>query len=47
MCADFSAYGGSYTYVWLNDAVMFFLEQFGRWRRGEALQNVVDKRAGY
>lgn len=32
---------------WVEDAVMFFVEQFERWRRGEALRNVVDKRAGY
>jgi phosphoglycerate dehydrogenase-like enzyme len=32
---------------WLNDAADFFLEQFSRWRNGETLKNVVDKRAGY
>jgi hypothetical protein len=26
---------------------VFFMEQFARWRRGEPLKNVVDKRAGY
>jgi len=32
---------------WVESAVVFFLEQFARWRKGEALKNVVDKRAGY
>jgi len=27
--------------------VVFFIEQLGRWRKGEPLRNVVDKRAGY
>jgi phosphoglycerate dehydrogenase-like enzyme len=39
-CAD-------HTKDWLDDAVAFFMEQFARWRRGEPLRNVVDKRAGY
>jgi phosphoglycerate dehydrogenase-like enzyme len=32
---------------WVESAVLFFLEQFGRWRRGEPLKNVIDKHAGY
>lgn len=32
---------------WVEDAVIFFVEQFSRWRRGEPLKNVVDKEAGY
>src|SRR5215472_5020581 len=32
---------------WVESAVVFFLEQFRRWRNGEPLKNVVDKRAGY
>jgi phosphoglycerate dehydrogenase-like enzyme len=32
---------------WVESAVVFFIEQFGRWRRGELLWNLVDKRAGY
>jgi len=32
---------------WVESAVVFFVEQFGRWRRGERLKNLVDKRAGY
>jgi len=42
-----SAHTADHTKTWLNDAVMFFLEQLGRWRKGEPLMNVVDKRAGY
>jgi phosphoglycerate dehydrogenase-like enzyme len=32
---------------WVESAVVFFIEQFTRWRNGEPLRNVVDKRAGY
>jgi phosphoglycerate dehydrogenase-like enzyme len=32
---------------WVESAVLFFLEQFARWRNGEPLKNVVDKREGY
>lgn len=32
---------------WLDDAARFFAEQFARWKRGEVLKNIVDKRAGY
>ena len=32
---------------WVESAVVFFVEQFARWRKGEPLRNVVDKRAGY
>jgi phosphoglycerate dehydrogenase-like enzyme len=32
---------------WLQDAADFFVAQFGRWKAGEALKNVVDKKAGY
>jgi len=32
---------------WVESAVVFFIEQFARWRNGEPLRNVVDKRAGY
>ena len=42
-----SAHTADHTKDWLVDAVTFFVEQFGRWQRGEALQNVVDKHAGY
>lgn len=32
---------------WLDDAVRFFVAQFERFRKGEPLKNVVDKRLGY
>ena len=32
---------------WVESAVVFFLEQFSRWRKGEPLKNIVDKHAGY
>jgi phosphoglycerate dehydrogenase-like enzyme len=32
---------------WLENAVRVFVENFARYGRGEPLQNVVDKRAGY
>ena len=32
---------------WVESAVVFFVEQFNRWRKGEPLRNVVNKRAGY
>ncbi len=39
-CAD-------HTPGWLDRAVEFFLANFDRFRKGEPLQNVVDKHAGY
>jgi len=42
-----SAHTADHTFTWLNDAVVFFKEQLERWRKGEELKNVVDKRAGY
>jgi phosphoglycerate dehydrogenase-like enzyme len=39
-CAD-------HTSEWLNDAMRFFIAQFERFRRGEPLLNVVDKKLGY
>ncbi|MFI5182999.1 MAG: D-2-hydroxyacid dehydrogenase [Vicinamibacteria bacterium] len=39
-CAD-------HTPTWRHDAVRLFLENLARFRRGEALQNVVDKARGY
>jgi len=32
---------------WLDLSMQAFVENFGRFRRGEALENIVDKRAGY
>jgi phosphoglycerate dehydrogenase-like enzyme len=39
-CAD-------HTPDWLDNAMQFFIEQFERYRKGEPLLNVVDKRLGY
>ena len=39
-CAD-------HTPEWLNDAMHFFIAQYERFRQGEPLLNVVDKRLGY
>jgi len=39
-CAD-------HTPDWLDNAMQFFIEQFERFRRGEPLLNVVDKKLGY
>jgi len=36
-----------HTRDWLADAANFFAEQLGRWRAGEPLKNIVDKKAGY
>ena len=39
-CADHTA-------DWLDQAIRFFLEQYGRFEKGEPLENVVNKRLGY
>ena len=39
-CAD-------HTQDWLERAMQFFLDNFERFRKGEALLNVVDKKRGY
>jgi phosphoglycerate dehydrogenase-like enzyme len=39
-CAD-------HTPDWLDNAMQFFIEQYGRFRKGEELLNVVDKKLGY
>ena len=39
-CAD-------HTPEWLNDAMRFFIAQYERFRKGEPLANVVDKKLGY
>jgi phosphoglycerate dehydrogenase-like enzyme len=39
-CAD-------HTPGWLEDAMRFFLQQFERFRNGEPLHNIVDKKSGY
>jgi phosphoglycerate dehydrogenase-like enzyme len=42
-----SFHTADHTKDWLDDAVSLFVENFGRFRSGEALKNVADKRAGY
>jgi phosphoglycerate dehydrogenase-like enzyme len=42
-----SYHTADHTKDWLNDAVTLFIEEFGRWRKGEPLKNLTDKRAGY
>ncbi len=39
-CAD-------HTKDWLNDAMRFFLKQYDRFRKGEPLENIVEKHLGY
>lgn len=39
-CADHTA-------EWKNDAMRFFLEQYGRFEKSEPLKNIVNKRLGY
>ena len=39
-CAD-------HTKDWLNDAMRFFLKQYDRFRKGEPLENIVQKHLGY
>jgi phosphoglycerate dehydrogenase-like enzyme len=39
-CAD-------HTPDWLDNAMKFFIGQYERFRKGEALLNVVDKKLGY
>jgi phosphoglycerate dehydrogenase-like enzyme len=42
-----SPHTADHTAVWLDDATRIFLANLERYRRGEPLENVVDKRAGY
>ena len=42
-----SAHCADHVDGWVESAVVFFLQQFERWRIGQPLRNVVDKRAGY
>jgi phosphoglycerate dehydrogenase-like enzyme len=42
-----SAHCADHVEGWVESAVTFFLEQFERWKSGQPLRNVVDKRAGY
>ena len=42
-----SPHTADHTKTWVDDAMRFFLEQYERFRKGEALENVVNKRLGY
>ena len=42
-----SPHSADHTDTWQDDAMRFFLENFARWDAGEALENLVDKAAGY
>lgn len=42
-----SPHSADHTPDWKEQAMRFFLEQFARFRRGEPLLNVVDKKLGY
>lgn len=42
-----SPHSADHTRDWLDQAMRFFLQQYERFTRGEALENVVKKRLGY
>lgn len=42
-----SPHSADHTATWLNDAMSFFADNFDRFANGQALENVVDKHAGY
>jgi phosphoglycerate dehydrogenase-like enzyme len=42
-----SPHSADHTAGWRDRAVQFFLDNFARFAKGEPLQNVVDKHAGY
>lgn len=42
-----SPHSADHTATWQHETVEFFVENFHRYTRGEALQNIVDKQAGY
>jgi phosphoglycerate dehydrogenase-like enzyme len=42
-----SPHSADHTATWLEDAMRFFLDNFERFRKGEPLMNIVDKRLGY
>jgi phosphoglycerate dehydrogenase-like enzyme len=42
-----SPHCGDHTPDWLDNSMRFFLAQLERFRRGEPLSNVIDKRSGY
>ena len=42
-----SPHSADHTATWLDEAMQFFIDNFKRFASGQALVNVVDKRAGY
>ena len=42
-----SSHSADHTHDWLDRAMQFFLQQYERFRQGEPLMNVVNKRLGY
>ena len=42
-----SPHTADHTRDWIDDAMRFFLRQYERFRRGESLENVVNKQLGY
>jgi phosphoglycerate dehydrogenase-like enzyme len=42
-----SPHTADHTSTWLNDAMQFFIEQYGRFSNGQPLENVVNKQLGY
>jgi phosphoglycerate dehydrogenase-like enzyme len=42
-----SAHTADQTITWMEESMDFFLGQLARWRNGQPLENVVDKRRGY
>lgn len=42
-----SPHSADHTATWLHETVDFFIENFHRYTKGEPLQNIVDKQAGY
>jgi len=42
-----SPHTADHTSTWLRDAMQFFIEQYGRFAKGEPLKNVVNKQLGY
>jgi phosphoglycerate dehydrogenase-like enzyme len=42
-----TAHCADHVHGWVESAVVFFVEQFSRWKSGQPLKNVVNKRGGY
>ena len=42
-----SPHSADHTSDWMEQAMQFFIHQFERFRKGETLLNIVDKKLGY